>query len=307
MKDLFSSVLKRGTALWQLLNNVIGDDLLSRIKNFFMSYIDAFVLNIKEHVENTPQIFKLSVADLKKTYTGSALGWAWAVIKPIVTIFVYWFAIAIGLRQGKDVGGYPYILWLICGIIPWFYMGDSITGGTNCIRRYSYLVTKMRYPITTIPTFTNLSRLFVHVIISVVVVLIFWISGYPPTLYLLQLPVYMLLMFMFMNAWSLFAGLVSAMSKDFANLVKSLNIAIFWLSGVLWNIENVRDSEFIYSILMLNPVTFICYGYRNCFVNHVWFFEQPKRLVYFLCWYGVMALMSLWAYKKLRKEIPDVL
>lgn len=272
-----------------------------------MSYIDAITINVKEHLENMPQIFKLSIADLKKTYTGAALGWAWAVIKPIVTIFVYWFAIAIGLRQNADIEGVPYILWLICGIVPWFFMSEAILGGTDCIRRYSYLVTKMKYPVTTIPTFNNLSKLVVHIIICVVVVLIFWIAGYPPSVYLLQLPLYMLMMFMFMNAWSLFAGLVSAMSKDFANLVKSLNIAVFWLSGILWNIENVKDSELIYSILMLNPVTFLCYGYRNCFIYETWFFEQPKRCLYFLFWYALMAFMSMWAYKKLRKEIPDVL
>lgn len=280
---------------------------MSKVLNFFKSYVDAFTLNIREHLDNMPQIFKLSVADLKKTYKGAALGWAWAIIKPVVTIFVYWFAIAVGLRQGGDVEGYPFILWLICGIISWFYMGEAINGGTDCIRKYSYLVTKMKYPITTIPTFTSLSKLFVHCIICFIVVLIFWIFGYPPTIYLLQLPVYTLLMFLFFNAWALFAGLVSAMSKDFSNLVKSLQIAVFWLSGILWNIENVRDNELIYSILMLNPVTFICYGYRNCFVNHVWFFEQPKRLIYFLCWYAILGVLSLWAYRKLRKEIPDVL
>ncbi len=280
---------------------------MSKSTGVIKSYIDNITLNFKEHFENIPQVFKLSVADLKKTYTGAALGWAWAIIKPIVNIFVYWFAIAVGLRQGGDVNGYPYILWLICGIIPWFFMSEAITGGTDCIRKYSYLVTKMKYPVTTIPTFTNLSKLFVHVIIAFAVVLIFWIAGYPPTVYLLQLPVYTILMFLFFNAWALFAGLVSAMSKDFSNLVKSFNIAVFWLSGILWNIENVRDSELVYSLMMVNPVTFLCYGYRNCFVNHVWFFEEPKRLLYFVCWYLIMAFLSIWAHKKLRKEIPDVL
>ena len=95
-------------------------------------------------------------------------------------------------------------------------------------------------------------------------------------------------MFLFFNAWSLFAGLISAISKDFANLVKSLNIGVFWLSGILWNIDNIADNKILNTIMMLNPVTFICYGYRNCFVNHVWFFEQPKRLVYFLCFHEVL-------------------
>ena len=99
---------------------------MKRIINFFKSYIDIFVLNIKEHIENVPQMFKLSIADLKKTYTGAALGWAWAVIKPVVTIFVYWFAIAIGLRQGSDIDGVPYILWLIAGITAWSGLYNAI-------------------------------------------------------------------------------------------------------------------------------------------------------------------------------------
>ena len=288
---------------------------MNKIKEFFKSYIDIFVLNIKEHIENMPQMLKLSIADLKKTYTGAALGWAWAVIKPIVTIFVYWFAIAIGLRQGSDIDGVPYILWLIAGIISWFYMGDTITGGTECIRRYSYLVTKMKYPITTIPTHTNLSRFFVHCIIVVIVIIIFCISGYTPPIQILQLPVYMILMFLLFNAWSLFAGLISAMSRDFANLVKSFNIAVFWLSGILWNVENVKESNpFVYKLLMINPVTYLCYGYRDCFIagsqgaaDGAWFWEHPKRLLYFLGWYALLVFLSLWAYKKLRKEIPDVL
>ncbi len=271
------------------------------------NYFQLIVSNIKAHSEHFSQVIKLSVADLKKTYTGSAMGWAWAIVKPIVTIFVYWFALAIGLRGGKDVGDVPYIVWLVSGMIPWFYMGESITGGTGCIRKYSYLVTKMQYPVETIPTFTSLSKLYVNVIITAIVIILFLIFGYTPPIQVIQLPLYTILMFMFFNAWSLFAGLVSAISKDFANLVKSFNIAVFWLSGILWNIQNVADNKILNAFLMINPVTFICYGYRNSLVYGVWFFEQPKRLAYFLMWYVVLAFMSLWAYKRLRKEIPDVL
>ena len=90
---------------------------------------------IKEHIEYKNQVVKLAKSDLQKTYRGAALGWAWAIIKPTVTIFVYWFAFAIGLRMSKDVNGYPYFLWLIAGVVPWFYMSEMITGGTDCIRK----------------------------------------------------------------------------------------------------------------------------------------------------------------------------
>lgn len=286
---------------------ITGDVTVNKIKNVILDYIRIFCLNIKEHRENASQIARLSVADLKKTYHGAALGWAWAVVKPVVTVFVYWFAIEIGLKKGGDINGYPYILWLISGIVPWFFMTEAITGGTDCIRRYSYLVTKMKYPVMTIPTFTNLSKFFVNCLLVAATVIIFRICGFKPTIYIIQLPVYMFLMFMFFNAWALFAGMVSAIGKDFSNLVKSLTVAIFWLSAILWDAENVVDNKLLTAFLRLNPVTFLCYGFRNCFVYNEWFFNQPKRLGYFVIEYAFLVLLSFWAYRKLRKEIPDVL
>jgi teichoic acid transport system permease protein len=74
---------------------------------------------VAEHKEYWRQIFQLAAADLVKTYRGSALGWLWAIIKPSVTIFVYWFAFAVGLRASSMVNGFPFSLWLISGILPW--------------------------------------------------------------------------------------------------------------------------------------------------------------------------------------------
>lgn len=182
---------------------------------------------IKDHVTYKQQIFKLAKADLVKTYRGAALGWAWAIIKPAVTIFVYWFSFEIGLRAGKDVNGFPFFLWLISGVIPWFYMSDMLTAGTDTIRKYSYLVTKMKFPVSTIPTFVSISKFIVHLILMAIMIVIFICMGYPPTVYILQLPIYMILMFIFFTIWSLFASLLSSMSKDFGNLVKSMVTAVF--------------------------------------------------------------------------------
>ncbi len=56
-----------------------------------------------EHIRWRYQIFNLAKSDLKKTYSGAALGWLWAIIKPLITILVYWFAFSVGLRQGRVV------------------------------------------------------------------------------------------------------------------------------------------------------------------------------------------------------------
>ncbi len=270
--------------------------------------MSIFLDIIKDHIQYGQQIFKLAKADLVKTYRGAALGWAWAIIKPAVTIFVYWFTFQIGIRGiGKEVEGFPYFLWLISGVIPWFYMSDIITGGTECIRKYSYLVTKMKFPISTIPTFFSISKFMVHLALLVIMILIFIIMGYPPDIYLLQLPIYMLLSFMFFTVFSLFSSLLACMSKDFSNLVKSLVTAVFWLSGIIWNINTLKDIPWLKSLLKINPVTYLVEGYRNCFIHKTWIWESPKTLIAFLVILLAMIFAAIWIYRKLRKEIPDVL
>lgn len=261
---------------------------------------------IKDHIIYKQQILKLAKSDLVKTYRGSALGWSWAIIKPIVTIFVYWFAFTIGLRAGKPVNGYPFFLWLIAGIVPWFYMSEMITGGTDAIRKYKFLVNKMKFPIATIPTFVSISKYMINIILLIVVGIIFVCFGFSPDIYYLQIPFYILLSFIFFTSWGLFASMLAAISKDFANLVKSFITAVFWLSGILWNPETIKVA-WLKKVLMVNPVTFLVSGFRNCFINKIWFWEQPKRLMYFLIITLIMIISSLWVYKRLRKEIPDVL
>ena len=185
-------------------------------------------------------------------------------------------------------------------------MNDMLVAGTDTVRKYSYLVTKMKFPVSTIPTFVSISKFIVHLVLVGIMILIFIFMGYPPTIYIIQLPFYMLLMIIFFTIWSLFASLLSSMSKDFGNLVKSMVTAVFWLSGILWNPETVKIS-WVRKLLMLNPVTFLTNGFRNCFINQVWFWEQPKRLLYFVIITVLMLILAVWTYKKLRKEIPDVL
>ena len=113
-------------------------------------------------------------------------------------------------------------------------------------------------------------------------------------------------MFLFFTSWGLFAGLLSAISKDFLNLVKSLTQALFWMSGILYDASSI-DNEVIKGVLLFNPVTIIANGYRNVFIKHLWFWEDWQQLVNFAIVYIVMVILSLWAYKRLKKDIPDIL
>lgn len=259
-----------------------------------------------DHFYNISQTLKLAKADLIKTYRGAALGWAWAIIKPCMTLFTYWFAFSYGFRSGQPVNGIPFFLWMAIGITPWFYMNEMLTQGTESIRKYRYLVTKMKFPVSIIPTFVSISKLMINLLLLLIVIILFWVMGYPPTVYYIQLPFYIILSFVFWTLWAQFASMLAAISQDFANLVKSFITPLFWLSGILWRTDSI-DNKFITMFLNLNPIAYITNGFRECMVYSRWFFESPKKLMYFLCWTIILWILSLWSYKKLRKDIPDVL
>jgi len=278
-------------------------DLLAiRAKRYGATLVDI----VREHRDYRKQIFQLAAVDLMRTYRGSALGWLWAVIKPSVTIFVYWFAFSVGLRAGKDVGGFPFFLWLVAGIIPWFYMSEMLTQGSTNFKRYDYLVTKIRFPVSTISTFVSLSKLYVHIALLLIVVVLFILFGYPVDVYFLQLPVYVALMFLFFTMWSMFASLLSAMSKDFANVVSSFVMAIFWVSGIMWDVNQISDPV-LSKVLLFNPVTFLANGYRNVFIYKRWFFQDTFALMAFLIMLAGMFGLALYTFHRLRRDIADVL
>lgn len=278
-------------------------DLLAiRAKRYGATLVDI----VREHRDYRKQIFQLAAVDLMRTYRGSALGWLWAVIKPSVTIFVYWFAFSVGLRAGKDVGGFPFFLWLVAGIIPWFYMSEMLTQGSTNFKRYDYLVTKIRFPVSTISTFVSLSKLYVHIALLLIVVVLFILFGYPVDVYFLQLPVYVALMFVFFTMWSMFASLLSAMSKDFANVVSSFVMAIFWVSGIMWDVNQISDPV-LSKVLLFNPVTFLANGYRNVFIYKRWFFQDTFALMAFLIMLAGMFGLALYTFHRLRRDIADVL
>lgn len=127
--------------------------------------------------------------DFKTKYAGSYLGIVWAFIQPIVTILVYWFVFSVGLKAGT-VSDYPFVLYLVSGIIPWFFFQDALNGGTNALIEYNYLVKKVVFKISILPIVKIISALFVHVFFVAFALLLCACYGYTPSLYTLQIIYY---------------------------------------------------------------------------------------------------------------------
>lgn len=260
---------------------------------------------VKENWQWRKQAWNLAKLELVKTYRGAALGWVWLFVKPAVYIAVYWFTISVGLRSGNDVNGQPFLLWLACGVFPWFFMSDAINKGSDVYREYSYLVKRIRFPLSVISSFYMLSKMIVLVGTMAFVILFCIIFQVELTIYLIQLPLVFLIMYLFWTAWSMMLSPLSALSKDFAKLIQTLSMPFFWLSGILFQLSSLPEA--LQVVMAFNPVAWCVEAVRDCFIYQEWFFLDLEEFIPFLIVFAIVVALAMHNYRKLHNEVADVL
>jgi teichoic acid transport system permease protein len=253
------------------------------------------------------KVAHLAWFEIVKQSRGAILSWGWFFIRPAIYVFCFWFALDVGLRaSGMPLpDGVPYVLWLSAGIIPWFYMQEMLGAGSDVFHKFSYLVKKIKFPLAAIPTIRAEASLIVQLMLQVALLAMYFLCGMQLDLYLLQVPIALLLMFVFWDVFSLFISHLTAFSKDVANLVKALTTPLFWLSGVIFNVKGI-PIDAVQVFLQYNPVTFFVTVFRDALVDKVWFWEDPGLCIGFAVVFAVTLFFAVMTYKNLGEEVSDV-
>ena len=252
-------------------------------------------------------ILELAKNDFKMKYASSYLGIIWSFIQPITTILTFWFVFQLGFRS-QPVEGFPFILWLIGGMIPWFFFQDAMINGTNALMEYSYLVKKVLFKISILPVVKILSNLFVHLFFVAFMLLIYMAYGYMPDLYWLQLIYYLICLIALIVGAVFITSSVVVFFTDLSPLISVVLQFTMWMTPIMWSINNIPATfGKVLAILKINPMYYIVQGYRDCLINKVWFFERGADSIRF--W--IITLLIIGAgfllFKKLKPHFADVL
>ena len=254
------------------------------------------------------KIIHLARFELTKKSRGSVLSWVWFVIRPAVYVFCFWFALDIGLRGARAgaTEGVPYILWLASGIVPWFFMSEVLGEGSDVLHKFSYLVTKVKFPLSAVSTLQVGSSMLVQLLLQACLVIVYVACGMPFDIYLLQVPIALVMMFLFWTIFSIFYSQLAAFSKDVSNFLHAIGTPLFWLSGVIFNIKAI-DIGWIQMLLQYNPIAFFVVVFRDAYCDKVWFWDDPGLIFGFAVVFVVTFVLMLLVYKRMHKEVADVL
>ncbi len=267
---------------------------------------------VVEVIENRKLVGSLAKNDFKTKFAGSYLGTIWAFVQPVITVLIYWFVFEKAIGATARIRGelpLPYVLWLVAGIVPWFFFSDCISAGTAVLMEYNYLVKKVVFNIDILPVVKVFSSVFVHVFFVVFMLVLFAVYGYLPDLYALQVVYYSLGVLILALGMSY---LTSAVSVFFPDMRQIVNIALqigIWATPIMWNINDMKQKipDAVMAVLKLNPLYYIVQGYREALIDKRWFFEHPGMTLYFWCFTAAVCILGVTVFKRLKVHFADVL
>ncbi|MCI8948457.1 MAG: ABC transporter permease [Lachnospiraceae bacterium] len=270
-----------------------------------MNYVISL---LKEIVKKRKLIWDLAKADFHKRFVGSYFGVVWMFVQPIVTVLIYFLIFGpYGFKSSPPVPA-PYVLWLVPGIVPWFFFSEALNTGTGCLQEYSYLVKKVVFPVEVLPIIKLLSCAMVHGFFVLIMFGLNLCYGWWPVITWIQAGYYSFAASMLALAISYLTSSVHVFFKDMAQIVGiSLQFGM-WMVPIMYD-EGMftKETPWLAVIFKLNPVYYIVAGYRDSMLTKNWFWERPMLSLYFWGVTALLMLLGLKVFKRLRPHFSDVL
>ncbi|MDE1412319.1 teichoic acids export ABC transporter permease subunit TagG [Bacillus licheniformis] len=275
--------------------------------------MNALVKILKEQVTSFPLILRLAAYETKSKYQMNYLGVLWQFLNPLIQMLAYWFVFGIGIRKSSEmitgVGEVPFIIWMLAGLIPWFFISPTILDGSNSVYRRINMVAKMNFPISSLPSVAIAANLFSYFVMMAIYVIVLLAFGIYPNLQWLEYIYYLFCMIVFMFAFSLFNSTISVLVRDYQFLLQSVTRLLFFLLPIFWDISTQLGDKHpaLLNVIKLNPLFYIIDGFRNSFFDGSWFFEDITYTLYFWAFTLLLLTVGSVLHMKFRDRFVDFL
>lgn len=250
-------------------------------------------------------IFRMSIYEVKSKYKMHYLGAIWQIMNPLLQIGVYWFVFGLGIRGGSPVGDTPFFLWLITGLVPWLFISPTVTQASNSIYSKVNVVSKMKFPVSVLPSIKIVENTFTFFIMLIITIVILLINDVFAGLYLLQLIYYFLCLWLLLFGVTLLFSTLTTIIRDIQNMIQSAMRMMMFILPIVWNVSNLP--EYMVNILKLNPFFYIIEGFRDALLGRSWFYQDLSYTLYFWSVSLLILLVASHVHLKFRHKFVDYL
>ena len=204
-------------------------------------------------------LYFLTLRDIKVRYKQTLLGVTWVVLQPLLTTLVFTLFLGVLVRVPSD--GYPYILFVYTGMLPWTFFSLAISTSGNSLVNNAHLITKVYFPRSLLPISAVGARLLDFAIGFGVLVCLMVYFGIRPTANLLLLPLLIVLITLLALAVGMLTSALNVKYRDVGVLIPVLVQLWMYASPVVYPAGLVPGRwRHLYD---LNPMAGLMDGFRT--------------------------------------------
>src|SRR5699024_5010283 len=245
---------------------------------------------IKEQWIHRRLVIGLSLYSLKSQYANHYLGLFWNILQPAMQVLLYYVVFGLGLRGERgDIGDIPFIVHLITGLFPWMFISGAINSTSNAIQSQLSLVTKMKFPSSTLISMSLVNGLINLCITTSIVVVISLINGFSSPLHYLGFFYFIIASVLFTSSIGLIMSTIVILVRDMKNILQNIVRMFFFVTPIFWSLEGAN--ALMHTISSFNPVAYLVMNYRTALVlqeaplygglsDHIYFWSITALLFY---------------------------
>jgi lipopolysaccharide transport system permease protein len=248
-------------------------------------------------------MIELAKRDFIERYSGSALGFIWSFIHPLITILIY--MIVFGNIMGARLPGMPsiygYGIYLVSGLIFWLPFSNTVSRASTVFIEKKNIIAKIHVDLPSLPLFIVISESVTFVVTLVIFTSILLFTGYPLSIYFPLIVIIYLFQQVFAYALGFFMGMFVVFLRDLKEVV-IIGLQIwFWFTPIVYVFDILPPGA--QQILIWNPEFVIISASHDIFIYQT--LPSIYNLSLVLVIGVLLVVIDLILFKKLEKDIRD--
>ena len=254
---------------------------------------------------NISFIIEITKRDFAERFAGSVLGSLWAIIWPVVNLFIYIviFGKIMGARLPGTSNMNAYGIYLAAGLIPWTAFAATISRSTSAFIDKKHIITKINTSLPSLLFHINLSETITYIIAMIVFFIILAFQGYEFHKSLLLLPFLYYLQQLLAFSLGLFTAVLNVFIRDVREITGVILQLWFWFTPIVYVFDILPGP--VKKLLVYNPSYIITQSYQNIFVFDAYPLFKPLVIIAIITHF--LLLFSYLLFRHLEKDIRDFL
>jgi lipopolysaccharide transport system permease protein len=256
-------------------------------------------INWRELVRSRELLYFLIWRDVKIRYKQTALGVAWAVLQPLLTMLI--FTAIFGQFAKIPSDGVPYPIFVFAGLVPWTFFANGVAQGGQSLVSQQQLLTKIYLPRLFIPT-AAVGAFLVDMAISLgiyAVLLAFY--RVVPSPGVVFLPILVVLTVVATLGLGYLLAALTVTYRDFRYVVPFMIQVLMYVSPVIYPVSMVPAR--FRALLALNPMAGLIEAYRSAILGTPW---NPLTLGISSVSAVLLFVLGLFYFRKTERRFADI-